>query len=213
MFLIVALCIIILIGVLTMMKITVKQEQFNVQEVKSIALKADNADVNVSLTDDTDIIITQFSVMKVDETFAYDITVDNYNLAIADNAKEVSWLFGIKGSAGISYNLQIPKTYAQSLNININTGNVEYSGQDSHTFNSFNINIEVRGNINMGSLGLVGNSQFFTNTGDIDIALNNQTFCIVTGEAISGDMAIDDKFSTGEFTLTVKSNKGNITVN
>lgn len=210
--LLIALCIIILIGGLSMIKKTVKQERFDIQGVKLISLNADNANVKVTLVDDTDIKITQYSVKKVDETFACDITVDDSGLTITDNAKEVSWLFGIMGSAGISYELQIPKSYVQSLDININTGDVEYSGQDGHAFGGFNVNIGDRGNINMDTLGLVENSQMYTKAGNIDIALSNQMSCMVSGEAVSGDMKIDDKFSTGELTLTVKCNEGNVTV-
>lgn len=208
----VALGIVVLIGGFSIMKKTVKQEIFDLSEISSIALHANAADVKITLTDEEKMTVTQYSKKKVAEELAYTSNTDGSALIIEDNGKEVRWLLGIKGSAGISYELKIPKAYEQTIYIRLGTGNVEYIGGSNHKLQALDVEVAERGDVKMSSLGLLENSNIFTGGGNIDVTLSDQTSCVVTGESLSGNVTIAEQFKSGDIALAVKSNHGNITV-
>ncbi|MEG1806497.1 MAG: DUF4097 family beta strand repeat-containing protein, partial [Clostridia bacterium] len=129
-----------------------------------------------------------------------------------DNGKEVNWLFGLKGTAGISYELKIPKAYEENICIQIGTGNVEYAGENSHKLKTLDIEVAKRGDVKLVSLGLLENSNVFTGSGNVDVSIASGADLMVTGQSLSGNVTIAEQFKGGETTLNIKSGQGNITV-
>lgn len=207
-----ALSIVVLIGGFAMMKKTVKQECFDLTEVNSITLRGDAADVRITLTDEDKMTVTQYAKKKVPEDFGFTANTDASALAIADNGKEVNWLFGLKGTAGISYELKIPKAYEENICIQIGTGNVEYAGENSHKLKTLDIEVAKRGDVKLIPLGLLANSNVFTGGGNVDVSIASGADRMVTGQSLSGNVTIAEQFKHGEPTLNIKSNQGNITV-
>ena len=208
----VALSMIVLMGGFAMMKKTLAQERFDVSKVSEIALHADAADVQMQFTDETEMTVTQYAKKKVPENFAFTAKTDGSILTITDNAQEVNWLFGIKGSAGISYELKIPKTYAQNLSIRLQNGNVVYSGAEGCNIKALNIEVAQRGDLNLSSLCVTEPSALFTGSGNITVSLSSGADCMVTGESASGNVTIAEPWNSGTTALSVRSNQGNITV-
>ncbi|MEG1331113.1 MAG: DUF4097 family beta strand repeat-containing protein [Eubacterium sp.] len=207
-----AISIVVLIGGFAMMKKTVKQECFDLTEVSSITLRGDAADVKITLTDEDKMTVTQYAKKKVPEDFGFTADTDGSALAIADNGKEVNWLFGMKGTAGISYELKIPKAYEENICIQIGTGNVEYAGENSHKLKTLEVEVAKHGDVKLSSLGLLENSNVFTGGGNVDVSVASDADLMVTGESLSGNVTIAGEFKSGKPTLTIKSNQGNITV-
>ncbi|MEG0382606.1 MAG: DUF4097 family beta strand repeat-containing protein [Christensenella sp.] len=207
-----AFIIFVLIGGFAMMKKVVKQDSFDLQGINTITLRANAADVNIQLTDEDKMTVTQYSKKKTDEDFSFITKTDNSALTIADNGKEVSLLFGIKGTAGISYELKIPKTYEQNICIRLNCGNTEYSGTSNHKFKAVDVAVAKRGDIKLASLSLLENSSIFTGGGNVDVHLVPGADLTVIGQSLSGNVTIAEQFKNGKPTLTIKSNQGNITV-
>ncbi|MEG0703396.1 MAG: DUF4097 family beta strand repeat-containing protein [Christensenella sp.] len=207
-----ALSIVVLIGGFAMMKKTVKQESFDLTEVSSITLRGDAADVKITRTDEDKMTVTQYAKKKVPEDFEFTADADASALAIADNGKEVSWLLGMKGTAGISYELKIPKAYEENICIQIGTGNVEYAGENSHKLKTLDIEVAKRGDVKLVSLGLLENSNVFTGSGNVDVSIASGADLMVTGQSLSGNVTIAQQFQSGEPALNIKSGQGNITV-
>ncbi|MEG0154592.1 MAG: DUF4097 family beta strand repeat-containing protein [Lachnospiraceae bacterium] len=204
--------IVVLIGGFAMMKKTVKQESFDLTGVSSVVLHADVADVKITLTDEDTMTVTQYAKKKVPEDFGFTANTDGSALAIADNGKEVNWIFGMNGTAGISYELKIPKAYEENICIQLGTGNVEYAGENSHKLKTLEVEVAKRGDVKLFSLGLLENSKILTGSGNVDVSIASGADCMVTGQSLSGNVTIADQFKSGEPALTLKSNQGNITV-
>ncbi|MEG2529910.1 MAG: DUF4097 family beta strand repeat-containing protein [Anaerovoracaceae bacterium] len=209
---IVTFIIVVLIGGFAMMKKTVKQESLDLVGISAIVLNADAADVTITLTDDDKMTVTQYSKKKVTEDFSFTTNTDDSTLAIVDNGKEVSWLLGMKGVAGISYDLKIPKVYEENICIKVGTGNVEYVGENSHKLKTLDVQVAKGGDVKLSSLWLLENSTIFTGGGNVDVNFVTEADCMVTGESLSGNVTISEHFKSGKPTLTIKSNQGNITV-
>ena len=205
------LCLVALIGGLSMRKKIVKQEEFDIKDVNNIILTADKADSHISITDNDKLKVTQYSMKKVDGTFRYSTEMNKDEFTIKDNSKPVNWFF-IKGSAGVSYEVEIPKTYVQSIDMRIENGNMKLSASDNHMFKDVNLEVGERGNINLSNLGLEEHSKVSTDDGNIDITLTEQTNCKAVGKTGSGNVKVDDRFSEGKFELILYSGRGNITV-
>lgn len=208
----IAACILFLIGGLFMMKKIVKQDSIDISNIENIILNVNDADVRITITDDNELKITQYSIKKVDDSFAFTEKFDGSNLVINDNSKKVTWLLGLQGAGGISYELQIPKNYVQALSVNIENGNIDYKGQSDYFLQSFNANVKGSGDITMSSLGLLSDSSIITNAGNIDISILPQISCQVKGSANAGNMNIREEFRDGDINLTVTTNKGNLVV-
>ncbi|MEG0310603.1 MAG: DUF4097 family beta strand repeat-containing protein [Eubacterium sp.] len=207
-----AISIVVLIGGFAMMKKTVKQESIDLTGVSSITLRADAADVTITLTDEDKMTLTQYAKKKVPEDFAFTPNVDGSALVITDNGKEVSWLFGMKGTAGISYEIKMPKAYEQNICIQIGTGNVEYVGENSHKLKTLEIEVAKRGDVKLSKLWPLENSNILTGSGNVDVNIASGADLTITGASLSGNVTIAEQFKSGKPTLTIKSNQGNITV-
>ncbi|MEG1096393.1 MAG: DUF4097 family beta strand repeat-containing protein [Clostridiales bacterium] len=195
-----------------MMKKVVKQDNFDLQGISTITLRANAADIHIQITDEKKMTVTQYAKKKVTEDFSFTTNTDDSTLAIADNGKEVSWLLGIKGTAGISYELKIPKAYAENICIKVGSGNVEYAGENSHKLKTLEVEVAKHGDVKLSSLGLLENSNVFTGGGNVDVSVASDADLMVTGESLSGNVTIAGEFKSGKPTLTIKSNQGNITV-
>ncbi|MEG0893123.1 MAG: DUF4097 family beta strand repeat-containing protein [Oscillospiraceae bacterium] len=195
-----------------MMKKIVKQDSFDLQGISTITLRANAADVHIYLTDEEKMSVTQYSKKKVTEDFGFTANMDGSALAIVDNGKEGSWIFGMKGTAGISYELKIPKSYEENICVKIGTGNVEYAGENSHKLKTLEVEVEKRGDVKLVSLGLLENSNVFTGGGNVDVSIAPGADLMVTGQSPSGNVTIAEQFKSGEPTLTIKSKQGNIAV-
>ncbi|MEG2626280.1 MAG: hypothetical protein RR956_08420, partial [Christensenella sp.] len=147
------------------------------------------------------------------EDFSFVAHTDDSTLTIADNGKEVSWLFGIKGTAGISYELKIPKAYEENICIKLGTGNVEYSGENSHKLKTLDVEVAKRGDVKLSFLELRENSNILTGGGNVDVSIASGAALMATGQSLSGNITIAERFKSGKPTLTIKSNQGNIIVN
>lgn len=207
-----ALGILVLVGGFAMMKKTVAREHFDLSEINEFALCADAADVQIQLTDEAEMTVTQYSKKKVPADFAFTAKTDGSALTITDNGQKVNWLFGIKGFAGMSYELKIPKTYAQNLSIRLQNGNVVYSGAEGCEIKALNVEVAQWGNLKLSALCVTENSKLFTGGGNIDVSLSSGADCLVKGETASGNVTIAEQWKNGKTTLSVKSNRGDITV-
>lgn len=208
----VALGIIVLVGGFAMMKKTVARERFDLSKISEIALCADAADVQIQLTDAAEMTVTQYAKKKVPSDFAFTAKADGSTLAITDNGQEVSWLFGIKGSAGISYELKLPISYAQNLSVRLQNGNMVYSGAEGCNLKALSVDVAQRGNLNLSALCVTEASMLLTGGGNIAVSLTPGADCMVTGETASGNVSIAPQWNSGKTALSLKSNQGNITV-
>lgn len=193
-----------------MHKITVKQEVFTSQDIDTISLDGNIADVTIVQSNSNEFKISQFSMKNIEKSMEYQTELNNGDLHIKDNSAQVNWFMGIKGSAGISYEIQIPVDKAVELNINMNKGNLNIT---NGIFKSLDIAINKSGNINLTNVTLGGASEIYTYAGNIDVKFNSDSSNImVNAIAMSGNKTIDDKYLQGKYQLNVKSDKGNITV-
>lgn len=193
-----------------MHKITVKQEVFTSQDINTISLDGNIADVTIVQSKSNEFKISQFSMKNIEKSMEYQTELNNGDLHIKDNSAQVNWFMGIKGSAGISYEIQIPVDKAVKLNINMNKGNLNIT---NGIFKSLDIAIDKSGNINLTNVTLGGGSEIYTYDGNIDVKFNSDSSNImVNAIAMSGNKTIDNKYLQGKYQLNIKSDKGNITV-
>ena len=200
-------------GIGMVIKKTVKEETHQLDKIQSLHIVANMAEISISLTDGDALKIIQYSQKKVDATFQYDAAIENGILTIMDKSQKVPYSFGVEGSPGISYEIQLPMSYSGSVKIILNQGNIIMnSGQG--VFNLADINIENTGvgNINIGTLAVTGNSQISTGRGNINLTLNENSDYKVNTKANSGNVTVADVFSNGMCEITVTSEQGNITV-
>lgn len=193
-----------------MHKITVKQEVFASQDIDTISLYGNIADVTIVQSKSNEFKISQFSMKNIEKSMEYQTELNNGDLHIKDNSAQVNWFMGIKGSAGISYEIQVPVDKAVELNISMNKGNLNIT---NGIFKSLDIAINKSGNINLTNVTLRAASEIYTYAGNIDVKFNSDSSNImVNAIAMSGDKTIDDKYLQGKYQLNIKSDKGNITV-
>ncbi len=193
-----------------MHKITVKQEVFTSQDIDTISLDGNIADVTIVQSKSNEFKISQFSMKNIEKSMEYQTELNNGDLHIKDNSAQVNWFMGIKGSAGISYEIQVPVDKAVELNISMNKGNLNIT---NGIFKSLDIAINKSGNINLTNVTLGAASEIYTYAGNIDVKFNSDSSNImVNAIAMSGDKTIDDKYLQGKYQLNIKSDKGNITV-
>ena len=147
---------------------------------------------------------------NIEKSMEYQTELNNGDLHIKDNSAQVNWFMGIKGSAGISYEIQVPVDKAVELNISTNKGNLNIT---NGIFKSLDIAINKSGNINLTNVTLGADSEIYTYAGNIDVKFNSDSSNImVNAIAMSGNKTIDDKYLQGKYQLNIKSDKGNITV-
>lgn len=199
-----------LIGGLFMHKKMVKEEMFTSQDIDAILLDGNIADITITQSRMNDLKIKQYSMKKIEKSMEYQSEISNGALNIKDHSDQVAWFMGIKGSAGISYEIQIPIDKTVELKINLNKGNIQLA---DGTFSSVDIVINKSGNIELDNTVLKNNSEIYTCAGNIDIKFsfdseNFEVNAIVT----SGNRNIDKSYSKGDYLLKVRSDKGNITV-
>lgn len=194
------------------MKKTVKQESFDLSKITSVKLAAKVADVNIILTDEEKMTVTQYAKKKVTEDFGFNAKVLDADFTIEDNGQDVSWFLGFKGPAGISYEFKIPKGYKGDIYIKLDKGNVECITASDHKTGGVNIQVAHSGDIKLSEFWPLKNSKIFTARGNIDVSLAPKADCKVTGEALAGNLTISDQLKSGQIILEVKSNQGNITV-
>lgn len=200
----------LLIGGLFMHKITVKQEVFTLQEIDTISLDGNTADVTIIQSKSNEFKISQFSMKSIEKSMEYQTELSNGDLHIKDNSAQVNWFMGIKGSAGISYEIQVPVDKTVKFKINMNKGNLNIT---NGIFKSLDIAIDKSGNINLTNVNLEGTSEIYTYAGNIDVKFNSDSSNImVNAIAMSGNKTIDNKYHQGKYLLNIKSGKGNITV-
>lgn len=199
-----------LIGGLFVHKKMVKEEMFAWQDIDAIILDGNIADITISQIKANDLKINQYSMRKIGKSMEYQSEISNGALYIKDNSDQVDWLMGIKGSAGISYVIQIPIDKTVELKINLNKGNIQLA---NGTFSSIDIVINKNGNIELGNTALKNNSEIYTCAGNIDIKFSSDSEnCEVNAIVTSGNRNIDKRYSKGDYLLKVRSDKGNITV-
>lgn len=205
--------VILLGGINMVIKKTIKDESYPINDIQSINIRANMADINISLTTGDEIKIIQYSQKKVDETFQYDFVLEGSELTIIDKSQNVPYLFGIQGSPGISYQIELPLVYAGSLNISLNQGDVVMDAEDKvFALGSIQIENTGMGNINIAPLVIRGNSRISTERGNINLTLGKDADCRVNAQTQSGNATIDDAFSDGLYELVIVSKQGNISV-
>lgn len=193
-----------------MHKKMVKEEMFASQDIDAILLDGNIADITVTQSKTNDLEIKQYSMRKIEKSMEYQSEISNGVLNIKDNSDQVDWFMGIKGSAGVSYEIQIPIDKTVELKINLNKGNIKLA---DGTFSSIDFVINKSGNIELGNTALKNNSEIYTCAGNIDIKFSsdNENF-EVDATVTSGNRNIDKRYSKGDYLLKVQSDKGNITV-
>lgn len=199
-----------LIGGLFMHKKMVKEEMFASQDIDAILLDGNIADITITQSRTNDLKIKQYSMKKIEKSMEYQSEISNGALNIKDNSDQVDWFMGIKGSAGISYEIQIPIDKTIGLKINLNKGNIQLA---DGTFSSVDIVINKSGNIELDNTALKNNSEIYTCAGNIDIKFSSDSENFeVNAIVTSGNRYIDKRYSKGDYLLKVRSDKGNITV-
>jgi hypothetical protein len=199
-----------LIGGLVMHKKMVKEEVFASQEIDYILLDGNVADITIIQSKTNDIKITQYSMKKIEKSMEYHSEISNGILNIKDNSGQVDWFMGIKGSAGISFEIQVPVNKTVELKVDLNKGNLQIVDL---SFNSVEIAINKSGNIDVSNVVLKSTSEIYTHAGDIDIKFSSDSDSFeVNAIVVSGNKNIDKKYFEGEHQLKVQSDKGNISV-
>ena len=193
-----------------MHKKMVKEEMFASQDIDAILLDGNIADITITQSRTNDLKIKQYSMKKIEKSMEYQSEISNGALNIKDNSDQVDWFMGIKGSAGISYKIQIPIDKTIGLKINLNKGNIQLA---DGTFSSVDIAINKSGNIELDNTALKNNSEIYTCAGNIDIKFSSDSENFeVNAIVTSGNRNIDKRYSKGDYLLKVRSDKGNITV-
>lgn len=193
-----------------MHKKMVKEEMFASQDIDAILLDGNIADITVTQSKTNKLEIKQYSMRKIEKSMEYQSEISNGVLNIKDNSDQVDWFMGIKGSAGVSYEIQIPIDKTVELKINLNKGNIKLA---DGTFSSIDFVIYKSGNIELGNTALKNNSEIYTCAGNIDIKFSSDSENFeVDATATSGNRNIDKRYSKGDYLLKVLSDKGNITV-
>lgn len=193
-----------------MHKIMIKQEVFTSQGIDTILFDGNIADVTIIQSKSNEFKISQYSMKRIEKSMEYQSESSNGDLHIKDNSVQVNWLMGIKGSAGISYEIQVPIDKTIELKINLNKGNLNIT---DGIFSSLNLAIDKGGNINLTNITLESDSEIYTYAGNIDVKFNSDSSNImVNAIATSGNKTIDSKYLQGKYQLNIKNDKGNITV-
>jgi hypothetical protein len=196
--------ILIIGGLLLMIKRVLKEETVDLKDISRITINNSRADVFIYTSNNDKLKITQYSRSKIEEEKKFNISVSNGDLLISNDYDSVM--------AGISYEIYIPISYKGSLDICTGKGNIEYKGENSLVFNSFNTKISERGDIIISNLGISSNSDLYTKIGNIDLSISNNDNCKVIGKSDSGDVNVDPKYNNGNVEVNVETSRGNIKV-
>lgn len=193
-----------------MHKKLVKEDVFAPQEIDTIIFDGNTADIIITQSNTNDFKISQYSMKKIEKSMQYQTKLSNGILNIKDTSAQVDWFMGIKGSAGISYELQIPLDKTIALKLNMSKGNVQLA---NGTFRSINAAIDKRGNIALTNIAFEHASELYTQNGNIDVKFSSgSNHYVVNAIATNGNKNIDRNYMQGDCELNIQSENGNITV-
>lgn len=135
-------------------------------------------------------------------------------MLIKDKSEPVPYLPGIKGSPGISYDIQLPSSYDGSISISINQGDILLNAEGK-IFNLSNIDVKNReeGNITISAVNITAESRISTGSGNVDISLSKNSDCQVSVSSGNGNVSVDDSYSSGLYKMSITNHNGNISVN
>lgn len=199
----------VLVGGWTISNKSLKEESYYLNKIDEISLGGSKANVNITVVDGDKLKITQNSKKSIDENQYFDVTTKDGKLTIKDNSQKA------KDTAGIYYDIEIPKDYDKKLSIDLEDGNVVFDGNTlAKGFESIDIKVD-NGNINLSELLIKEDSEIVTEEGNIDITLNEDVNCNIQAIANSGNCNIKNRTILGNsnpLNLSVTSNNGNVTV-
>lgn len=204
-----------------------KEEKASLEQIQDLKLNFTSADINLIVTDDTEFKIIQYANRELSEKELFSINKTTSKIEVVEGDLGVKFSFNFFNFARVSYDIYIPKSYSENLEIKTVSGDVKIleglelkNAKLSSTSGDIEIpnvlkakNVEIKsvsGDIDLGKIE-TQELTIGTTSGDIDIetAENN-----VKTKSVSGDIEIENingKLNAKTTSGSIKAYNFNIT--
>ncbi len=186
-----------------------KEEKIDITDIKKINLEFKASDLNVFFTDDDEIRVVQYSYKNLEENQLFEVNKTSSRVTINENTKPRFYIFYIGFMNQTVYDIYIPKTYKESLEIKSVSGDVEV--EESLKFEDLTIS-STSGDIKMADVE-AKNIKIESISGDIKLQhLIDEDLRLKT---VSGDIRVESakgkiEAKTTSGTIEIKELEGNV---
>lgn len=186
-----------------------KEEKIDITDIKKINLEFKASDLNVFFTEDDEIRVVQYSYKDLEENQLFEVNKTSSSVTINENTKPRFYLFYIGFMNQTVYDVYIPKSFKESLEIKAVSGDVEVN--ESLKFESLIIS-STSGDIKMGDIE-AKSIQIESISGDIK--LQNLIDDDLRLKSVSGDIRVESakgkiEAKTTSGTIEIKEIEGNV---
>lgn len=179
-----------------------KQETISLDGIEKIKMDFSSENIVITPTDEDAIRVVESANRDLRDREKFSASREGSDLDISQGQDRMFMnIFGM--SMNRKLELFIPRSYAESLELQLNSGNVIFS--DSLSVKNFNSSIDS-GNFEAGTLTVLGEASIEIDSGNVKISsLDSQAYDI---NVASGNIMLDNLKGSGE----VKGTSGNIRV-
>lgn len=186
-----------------------KEEKIAITDIKDINLEFRTSDLNVFFTEDDEIKVVQYAYKDLNEDQLFQVNKTSSKITVSEDKTPRFHLFYFGFMDQKVYDVYIPKSYKESLEIKAVSGDVEVN--ESLEFNELEIS-STSGDIKMGDVK-ANKIQIESISGDIklqDLANDNLKLKTISGdiEVESAKGKIEAKTTSG--TIEIKEISGNV---
>lgn len=187
-----------------------KDEQFALKDIETLDISFVSSDVYVYTTTDEELRVIQYANKDLKQKRLYQSKAYNHTLSIKDN--EVKIHFGFFMNTNMVYEIFIPESYCDKINMKTVSGDIMIEGnlcsnimlqstsgdiKNTHSLENDATLQTVSGNINLQSIK--GHTTLKTTSGDVKVNTAEGDFNIRT---VSGEAIVNSLIGSGDITTT-----------
>ena len=143
-----------------------KEEKYDLKDVNNLKLDFKSSDINVVVTDDEELRVVQYSNRELKNEQLFKSDKSNGRLTIKEAKMGYGFVFNIFNMYRVTYDIYIPKTYANNLEIASVSGDIEFN--EELNLNKLDISL-TSGDIKINNKLVANEIKIETISGDIEL--------------------------------------------